>query len=120
MQHPHRSLSLALLAIAAFVRCAALPALAQDAIPAANAGADDRRISIDVMVTDKAGTPIQGLQQADFTLLDNKQPQDLIAFQAFGPAQTNPQPTHVVIVIDSVNSPTLPPSRASANKSANT
>jgi VWFA-related protein len=105
MQHPHRSLSLALLAIAALVRCAALPALAQDAIPAANAGADDRRISIDVMVTDKAGTPIQGLQQADFTLLDNKQPQNLIAFQAFGPAQTNPQPTHVVIVIDSVNSP---------------
>ena len=45
------------------------------------------------------------MQKNDFTLLDNKQPQHLIGFQAFGPAQSNTQPTHVIIAIDSVNSP---------------
>ncbi|MGA9246074.1 MAG: VWA domain-containing protein, partial [Silvibacterium sp.] len=33
------------------------------------------RIYLDVVVTPKSGPPVAGLQQQDFTLLDNKAPQ---------------------------------------------
>ena len=37
----------------------------------------DRHVVLDVVVTDKSGKPVAGLQQQDFTLLDNKQPRKL-------------------------------------------
>jgi hypothetical protein len=43
---------------------------------------DGRRISLDVVVTDKSGKPVPGLQQQDFTLLDDKQPQTILSFRA--------------------------------------
>jgi hypothetical protein len=40
------------------------------------------RISLDVVVTAKSGPPVAGLQQQDFTLLDNKHPQTITSFKA--------------------------------------
>jgi VWFA-related protein len=66
-----------------------------------------RRIMLDVQVTDKAGAPIRGLQQQDFTLLDDKLPLNIASFQAVDSAvaaATDP-PFEVVLVVDAVNAP---------------
>lgn len=64
----------------------------------------NRRITLDVVVTDKSGKPIPGLQQQDFTLLDNKLPQKIVSFQAVeGGAATADSPLEVVLVVDAVN-----------------
>jgi hypothetical protein len=42
----------------------------------------DGKIHLDVVVTPKSGAPVNGLQQQDFTILDNKVPQTILAFQA--------------------------------------
>ncbi|MFZ0814572.1 MAG: VWA domain-containing protein [Candidatus Sulfotelmatobacter sp.] len=66
------------------------------------ANGPDRRITLDVQVTDKSGTPIRGLQQQDFTLLDDKLPQKILSFQAIE-AATPELPLQVILVVDSVN-----------------
>jgi VWFA-related protein len=71
-----------------------LSGLAQQAEP------PNRQITLDVVVTDKSGKPVSGLQQQDFTLLDNKQPQKILSFQA---ATTTDPPVSVVLVVDEVN-----------------
>jgi VWFA-related protein len=62
-------------------------------------------IQLDVVVTDKAGHPIAGLQQGDFTLLDNRQPATIQSFAAH--ALDNPavpsEPESAVLLIDDVN-----------------
>jgi VWFA-related protein len=60
----------------------------------------DSRISLDVVVTPKSGPPVSGLQQQDFTILDNKVPQRIASFRAVDGAQA---PIAVTIVIDAVN-----------------
>ena len=65
----------------------------------------DRRIQLDVQVTDKAGAPIRGLQQQDFTLLDDKLPLNIVSFQAVDstvPAAADP-PLEVILVVDAPN-----------------
>jgi hypothetical protein len=47
-------------------------------------GGTDRQITLDVRVTDKSGTPIRGLQKQDFTLLDDKQPKNILSFSRRG------------------------------------
>lgn len=42
----------------------------------------NRQITLDVVVTDKSGKPVAGLQQQDFTLLDNKEPNKILSFNA--------------------------------------
>lgn len=66
----------------------------------------NRSIALDVAVTDKAGKPVLGLKQDDFTLLDNKQPQKILSFRAIdtGSAADGP-PVEVVLLIDEVNTP---------------
>lgn len=62
-------------------------------------GPPSRAISIDVVVTPKSGPPVGGLQQKDFTILDNgKQPQPITSFQAFDGSNVP-----VILLIDSVN-----------------
>ena len=47
-------------------------------------GGTDRQITLDVQVTDKSGKPIRGLQEQDFTVLDDKQPKKIVSFSCRG------------------------------------
>ncbi len=63
-------------------------------------------IYLDVVVTDKAGAPVSGLELKDFTLLDNNQPGKILSFQAFGGStQKAAPPAEVILLIDTVNEP---------------
>jgi len=76
----------------------AAAALAQQgSLPAQS---EEGKIYVDVVVTPKSGPPVTGLQQQDFTLLDNKAPQPIASFQALGRSQTS---LEVILVIDAVN-----------------
>jgi VWFA-related protein len=81
-----------------------LPILCTSAVYAQQSGplaqAAQSRIYLDVVVTAKSGPPVQGLQQQDFTVLDNKAPQTIATFQALGGSQA---PIEVVLVVDAVN-----------------
>ena len=58
-------------------------------------------IRLDVVVTPKAGgSPFAGLEQKDFTLLDNKAPQPITSFKAVNSSQ---EPIEVILLIDAVN-----------------
>jgi VWFA-related protein len=59
-------------------------------------------MTLDVVVTDKSGKPVSGLQQQDFTLLDNKLPQKILSFQAIQGAAADP-PVEVVVLVDQIN-----------------
>lgn len=54
-------------------------ALAQDAPP--TFGKDVEVVTVDVVVSDKAGNPLQGLTRDDFTVLDEGVPQALLNFE---------------------------------------
>jgi VWFA-related protein len=61
-------------------------------------------MTLDVVVADKSGKPFLGLQQQDFTLLDNKQPQKIVSFHAVeGGAATPDPPVEVILLVDEVN-----------------
>lgn len=62
----------------------------------------DGQITLDVVVTSKAGEPVTGLQQQDFTLMDNKASQPITSFQALGGDKA---PLQVIFVFDAVNMP---------------
>jgi len=68
-------------------------------------GGTDRRITLDVQVTDKSGSAVRGLQKQDFAILDDRQPKNILSFYAVdsrsGPS-TDPPP-EVVLVVDAVN-----------------
>src|ERR1035437_9387315 len=69
---------------------------------------DGRRISLDVVVTDKSGKPVPGLQQQDFTLLDDKQPQAILSFRATDLATNDStnvvdSPLQAILLVDAVN-----------------
>jgi VWFA-related protein len=70
-------------------------------LPAADTSSN--RISIDVEVTDKLGHPVPGLQAQDFTLLDNKQPGKILSVRSVDTRQGTPDPVHVIIVLDTIN-----------------
>ena len=57
-------------------------------------------VTLEVVVTPKTGPPVSGLQQQDFTILDNKVPQTITSFQAFRGREA---PIEVILVIDDVN-----------------
>lgn len=85
------------------VFCLAL-ALCSAGIPAQQAAppspAASGRMVLDVVVTPKSGPPVAGLQQQDFTVLDNKVPQTITSFAAMGGPQA---PIEVVVLIDTIN-----------------
>lgn len=82
-------------------------------------GGTDRQITLDVQVTDKSGTPIRGLQQQDFTLLYDKQPQSILSFHEVNgaAASTTDPPVEIVLVVDAVNA-SPKPSLTNENKSS--
>ncbi len=107
----HRSAALVIAATIAMTSMA-WPAWAQSpaeqrpATPAQDAGtAPDapRTMTIHVLVSDKVGHAVEGLQESDFTLLDNKQPQKLLGFRADDAAVLKSDPVQVMIVVDMIN-----------------
>jgi VWFA-related protein len=80
------------------------PAGQSEAPPAVPLASANRRITLDVVVNDKSGKPVPGLAQQDFKLLDNKQPQTILSFDAIqGPASAAAPPVEVILLIDEVN-----------------
>jgi len=67
-----------------------------------NAPADEPslKIHLDVVVTPKSGPPVAGLQQQDFTVLDNKTPRPVTSFRALGGSDA---PIEVILLVDAVN-----------------
>jgi VWFA-related protein len=75
-------------------------------VPQPASAAAEGRIHLDVVVTDKSGKPVSGLDLKDFTLLDNNQPAKILSFHAVGgTAQKAEPPTEVILVLDIVNLP---------------
>jgi VWFA-related protein len=64
----------------------------------------DRRITLDVQVTDKSGAPIRGLQPQDFTVLDDKEPRKIASFQTVDSSSSD-LPVELILVMDAVNTP---------------
>jgi len=67
-----------------------------------------RRITLDVVVSDKSGKPVPGLQQQDFTLLDDKQPQTILSFRAGDLAMNETSKAadsslQAILLVDAVN-----------------
>jgi VWFA-related protein len=71
--------------------------------PVVNRPKDDHLISLDVVVTDKSGTPIPGLKQQDFVVFDSKQQQTIVSFRAAEESK-DAEPVQVILLIDGVNS----------------
>ena len=61
-----------------------------------------RPMTLDVVVTDKAGKAVSGLQEQDFTLLDSKKPQKISAFRAVEGIKPE-SPVEVILLVDAVN-----------------
>jgi VWFA-related protein len=67
-------------------------------------GTANHLITLDVVVADQSGRAVPGLQQQDFTLLDNKLPQKIVSFHAVsGAAAADDPPVEVILVLDEVN-----------------
>jgi VWFA-related protein len=61
-------------------------------------------ILLDVVVTDRAGNPIPGLKQEDFTVLDDKHPQAITSFrEAVGMGPQADPPLQAVVLVDGIN-----------------
>jgi VWFA-related protein len=79
------------------------------AVPVSSSLGDDGspagpdRISIDFEVTDKLGHHLSGLQAHDFTLLDNKQPSNILDFREVDSRSPAADPVQLVVVIDTIN-----------------
>jgi VWFA-related protein len=72
------------------------------AVPAPNAA--EGRIHLGVVVNDKSGKPISGLELNDFTLLDNGSPSKILSFHAVDtPTEEPKEPVQAILVLDSAN-----------------
>jgi VWFA-related protein len=91
------------------VVCLAVSAAAQKPLPTpkvpmpAAAAPSSGPITFSVVVTDKAGHPIRGLQKSDFTLLDNGRPTAVRSFAAHDESQSETAPEAVFLLMDEVN-----------------
>ncbi|HTV82396.1 MAG TPA: VWA domain-containing protein [Acidobacteriaceae bacterium] len=74
---------------------------ASPAPPPSRAATPPAALTFTIEVTDKAGHRIPGLQQSDFTLLDDKSPSPIQAFAAHSPGPRSPETA--VVVVDTVN-----------------
>lgn len=97
--NPAAKLSVVLV-FAATSLCAQQPAPSPAPVPL-HPAAQPAAITFTVEVTDKAGHPVSGLQQGDFTLLDNNSPSPIEGFAAHTPGPGSPD--SVVLAFDLVN-----------------
>jgi VWFA-related protein len=95
--HNHTRPSLIFLALA----LSSTAVLAQQTAPPSQPAS--RSMVLDVVVTPKSGPPVSGLQQKDFTILDNKSAVPITGFTAAGGPEA---PVEVVVVLDTVNAST--------------
>jgi VWFA-related protein len=80
------------------------PALNPRTEPAPAADAGEGRIHLDVVVTDKAGKAVSGLELKDFTLLDDGRPGKILSFHAVDAvAQAASRPVEVIVFLDAAN-----------------
>jgi len=101
---PMLLLCLSLSAVAQQIEPAATSQIQPGAVKASRLGSADRQITLDVVVTDRSNMVVPGLQQQDFTVLDNKQPSQILSFQAESAAAMKPDAgVEVVLVVDEVN-----------------
>jgi VWFA-related protein len=77
------------------------PSSAQEA--PGTAAANPSPMDLDVVVTDKDGHPIPGLQQSDFSLFDDNHSATIQSFQAMGTAAGQNDPVQVIVAVDEVN-----------------
>ena len=63
----------------------------------------ERQIALDVQVSEKSGAPVRGLEKQDFTVLDDKRPQNILSFHAVDGSATPDPPVEIILVIDAVN-----------------
>jgi VWFA-related protein len=82
----------------AALRPGARTASAQQAPPAGEPSS--RSVRLDVVVAAKSRTPVAGLEQQDFTLLDNDSPQPITSFKTVSIGQ---EPVEVILLLDAVN-----------------
>jgi VWFA-related protein len=75
-------------------------------VQTASAASDDpakpNQITLDVTVSDSMGHPFHGLEQQNFTLLDNGQPRQLVNFRVVDPS-ADPGAVRVLLVVDMMN-----------------
>lgn len=89
--------------------CLSLSAAAQKPMQTPNipmpegAAQSNGPITLSVVVTDKAGHSISGLQKSDFTLFDDRRPTEIHSFAADDASAPNAPPVGVFFVIDEVN-----------------
>ncbi|HMD77110.1 MAG TPA: VWA domain-containing protein [Terracidiphilus sp.] len=63
-------------------------------------------LTFDVVVIDKSGAAVSGLQPADFKLFDNSQPQSIVSLRAVNGMKVKADPpVEVILLIDAVNAP---------------
>ncbi len=61
-------------------------------------------VTLDVVVTDKSGKAISGLQSGDFKVLDNKQPRDIVSLHEAAGASANADlPLEAYLLVDTIN-----------------
>jgi VWFA-related protein len=78
----------------------------QDKRASAPAPPAGRRITLDVVVTDRSGKPVHGLQQQDFTLFDDKKPQAILSFrEAVGTGDAADPSLQAIVLVDAINNP---------------
>ena len=83
--------------------CTTLPVNSQTPGAAATDNpAKPNLITLDVFVADSLGHPLHGLDQQNFTLLDNGQPRSLVSFRAVDPNTEN-NAVRVLLVVDMMN-----------------
>jgi VWFA-related protein len=62
----------------------------------------ERRVTLDVQVTDASGTPVSGLEQQDLTLLDDGHPQTITSFREISGSSV-PPPAEAILLLDTMN-----------------
>jgi VWFA-related protein len=78
------------------------PALSPRSTPAPAPA--EGRIHLDVVVTDKSGKPVSGLELKDFVLKDNNLPAKILSFHAIDATiAKGSHPTEVILLLDAVN-----------------
>jgi len=115
--------SILLLSSAVFAQKVPLPEVARNsaeptALDQRQPDPEEGIIQLDVTVTDASGTPVAGLDRADFTLFDNDKPAKILTFHECDQAVQKPDaPTDLILVLDQLN--LNPQDAAQAEKSLN-